>query len=277
MEEVKTVEEVQVTEEAQKPKKEKKKKNAVTGRIFFKQVTLTIKDGEQAVDIQCIRLKGDEKMGMGDEITVRGELRNRNGVLEFGNGCTFVKTAEHQEVDSKVVADLQNLPEGEAYANGFCALTGVVTNIVKMPNETPQKTTYYIGALTMFVAAVFYLLMSDLAFNNTADNLIIATLLSFGSAILFFLSANFGEKPIVMYLLKGLGIALGIGFVVYLHLFQGTEYYLGKLDEFDRAGPNGVSSLVKTQITMIVTLVLSYISVVAQVANTVLVAVIKED
>ncbi|MCH5153099.1 MAG: hypothetical protein J1F68_03995 [Clostridiales bacterium] len=276
MEEVKQVEEVQVTEEAQKPKKEKKK--AVTGKVFFKKVTITVKDKDKSLDIQCIRLKGDEKLEMGEEITVRGELRNRAGVLEFGNGCTFIKVAEHKEVDPEVVSALQNLPEGEAYANGFCAMTGVVTDIVKMPNETPQKLTLFIGALTMFVAAVFYLLMADLAFNNTASRLIVSVLLSFGSAILFFLSANFNEKPAIMYLFKALGIALGIGFVVYIHLFQTMDtYYLGKLDEFRKAGVAKAKELAMSEATMIVTLVLSYVSVVAQVANTVLVAVIKED
>ena len=273
MEEVK--EELQVADvKAEKPKKQKK---AVTGRIFYKKVTVEIQANGESVTVDCIRLKGDAKLELGKQITVRGELRKRNGVLEFSNGCTFVKGNE-QEVGSEVVAALKNLQEGEVFANGFCALTGTVTVIEKMPNELPHNVTLYIGALTMFVAAVFFMLMSDLSFNNTSSRLIVATLLSFGSAILFFLSASFNERPTIMYLFKGLGLALAIGFVVYLHLFQAFDsYYLGKLDEFQKAGIAGKSGLAKTQATVIVTLILSYIALVAQVANTVLVAVIKED
>ena len=273
--EVEQIQTVEVKEEVNKPKKQKKK--AVTGKIFYKKVVVAIKADEESVTVECIRLKGDEKLSLGEQITVRGELRRRNGMLVFGNGCTFVKSDE-QAMDAEVVTALNNLPEGEAYANGFCALTGVIEVIEKQRSELPQKITLYVGALTMFVAAVFFMLMSDLAFNNTSSRLIVAVLLSFGSAILFFLSASYSEKPKIMFLLKGIGVALAVGFVLYLHLFLAFDsYYLGKLDEFEKAGESGVDSLAKTQATVIVTLVLSYLAFVAQVANTVIVAVIKED
>lgn len=276
MEEVK--EEMQAAEvKTQKPQKPKKQKKAVTGKIFYKKVTVEIQADGESVTVDCIRLKGDVKLEVDKPITVRGELRNRNGALEFSNGCTFIKGNE-QAPDAETVAALKNLPEGEVFANGFCALTGTVTAIEKMPNELPQKLTLYIGALTVFVAAVFFMLMADLSFNNTSSRLIIATLLSFGSAILFFLSASFNERPKLRYLFKGLGLALALGFVVYLHLFQAFDsYYLGKLDEFRKAGVSGESSLAKTQATVIVTLILSYIGLVAQVANTVIEAVVKEN
>lgn len=272
MEEVKKeLQEVDV--KAEKPKKQK---NAVTGKIFYKKVTVEVKANGESVMLDCIRLKGDEKLEVGKKITVRGELRKRNGVLEFGNGCTFVKGNE-QEVEADVVTALKNLSEGEVFANGFCALMGTVTVIEKMPNELPQKISLYVGALTMFVAAVFYMLMADLSFNNTADRLIVAVLLSFGSAILFFLSANFHEKPKIMFLFKGIGLALAIGFIVYLHLFQNSEYYLGVLDKLRKAGLAKAKELVMSQATIVVALIFGYISLVAQCVNTVLVAVVKEN
>ena len=281
MEEVKIAEEVQVVEaeETKKPKKEKKekKKNAVTGKVFYKQVTVAIGNDEDNVVVQCIRLKGDEKLEKGDDIIVRGELRKRTDVLEFGNGCTFIKDENHTETDSEVVSTLKNLAENELYADGFCALTGKVTAIEKIPNETPQKTTYFIGSIAMFIVGVLYLLMADLTFKNTADRLIIAVLLSFGSAILFFLSSNFNEKPKIMYLFKGLGVALAIGFVVYIHIFSGSEFYLGVLDKFRKAGISGESDLIASQATIVVTLILGYVSIVGQCANTVLEAVIKQN
>ena len=106
--------------------------------------------------------------------------------------------------------------------------------------------------------------MSDLSFKNTADRLIISVLLAFGSAILFFLSVNFTEKPVVMWIFKGLGLALGIGFIVYLHIFQQSETFDAILEVFRRKGISGESELLMSQITMIVTLALGYISVAGQ-------------
>ena len=267
--------ELQVSDtKTEKPTKQKK---AVAGKIFYKKVTVEIQAGDQSVTVECIRLKGDEKLEVGKQVTVRGELKRRNDVLEFGKGCTFVRS-NGQQVEADVLTALKNLPEGEVFANGFCALTGTVTVIEKMPNELPQKLTLFVGSLTMLVAALFFMLMADLSFNNTSSSLIIATVLSFGGAILFFLSANYDEKPKVMYLLKALGILLSVGFILYLHLFMNfNAYYLGKLDEFTKKGVSGVADLAKSKATMIVTLILSYVAIVAQAANTVLVATFKEE
>lgn len=247
-------------------------------KIIYKKVTIAIENGDDSVSIQCIRLKGDEKLEMGEKVTVRGELKRRDSKLEFGNGCEYVKATDAPAADASVISALRDLPEGEVFANGFCAMTGVVTGIVKVPNDKPQKITYLIGALAMFFAAVFYMVMTDLTFNNTASKLIVSVLLSFGSAILFFLSSSFSEKPVIMFLLKGIGVALAVGFILYVHLFQAYDpYYLGKIDEFEKAGAAGTGSLVKTQVTMIITLVCSYIAFVAQAANTALVAIFKEE
>ncbi len=245
-------------------------------QIIYKKVTIAIGSSDDNVSIQCIRLKGGEKLETGQQVTVRGELKRRDSKLEFGNGCTFVKSEDGQVADPSVVSSLRELPEGAFYAEGFCALTGTVTVIEKVQNDAPQKITYLIGVLAMFVAAVFYMLMSDLSFYNTADRLIVSVLLAFGSAIFFFLSVNFAEKPAVMWIFKGLGLAMGIGFVIYVHLFQHSEFYLNVLDTFEKKGISGEADLVNSRMTMIVTLVLSYIAIAAQAANIVLVAVVKE-
>lgn len=246
-------------------------------KVIYKKVTIAIVENDDKVLIQCIHLKGDEKLETGDTVTVRGELRRRNDVLEFSNGCTFIKAEEAAAEQTGVVDNLRNMAEGQLYADGFTALTGSVTVIEKVPNDKPQKITHYVGALTMFVVGVLYMLLSDLTFNNTADRLIISTLLSFGSAIVFFLSANYADRRILTFILKVLGILLGIGFVVYIHYFQNTEYFLGVLEDFRKKGISGQSDLVTSQLTIILTLVLGYISLAGMIANTVLVAVIKED
>lgn len=247
-------------------------------QTIYKKVTLTLPSKDGDVTIQCLRIKSDNRLTLGEDIVVRGELKNRNGTLEFGTGCTCIKAINQPAVDEETLQAVRALPEGEAYANGFCAMTGKVEEIVAVPNDKPQKVTLFVGALTMFVAAVFYMIMSDLIFKNTSTMLIIATLLSFGSAILFFLSANFGEKKVIMYLLKAIGMLLGVGFIIYLHLVMTLDpYYLGKLEEFKAQGISGTTSLALTQVTVIATLALSYVAVVVQVVNTVIVALTKEE
>ena len=110
-------------------------------KIIYKKVTLLVGSNDDSVSIHCIRLKGDEKLETGEQITVRGELKRRDSKLEFGNGCSFVKDAEGQAADQSVVDALRDLPEGAFYVEGFCALTGVVSVIEKVQNDAPQKTT----------------------------------------------------------------------------------------------------------------------------------------
>ena len=247
-------------------------------KVVYKKVNIVIEDNEANLAVQCVRIKGDFELSVGDQITVSGELKRNKGALEFGTGCTFVAADEDRTImDENAIGTLKDLQEGDVYQHGMSAVTGKVENVVKVKSEAPQNITFYIGALTMFVAAVFYMLMADLSFNNTSDRLIIAVLLSFGSAILFFLSVNYGEKPVIMYLLKGLGVALAIGFVVYMHLFSQSEFFLGVLEKLQKAGLSKAKELAVSHATIIITLVLGYVSIVAQAANIVVVATLKED
>ena len=179
--------------------------------------------------------------------------------------------------EAEVLQVLRELNDGDKYGKDNVKLSGEVTAIEKAPSELPQKLTLFTGVLAMFIAGVAYLFMSDLSFKNTAEWLIIATLLSLGGAILFILSANYGEKPIAMYLLKGFGLLLSVGFVLYIHLFMAmNEYYLSQLDAFIKKGIAGEKSLFLSLLTMGLTLALSYVAIVGQVANIVVTAVIKD-
>ena len=255
-----------------------KKAKATNKKVVYKKVTMVIEDHAANLAVQCVRIKGDFELSPGDQITVSGELKINKGILEFGTGCTFLKADDDRPImDEGALDTLKNLQEGDVYMNGMCAVSGRVESIQKVKSEAPQNITFYIGALAMFVAAVFYMLMADLSFNNTSDRLIVAVLLSFGSAILFFLSVNYGEKPVIMYLLKGLGVALAIGFVVYIHLFSQSEFFLGVLEKLQKAGLSKAKELAMSHATIIITLVLGYISIVAQAANIAVVATLKED
>ena len=256
-----------------------KKAKATNKKVVYKKVTMVIEDHAANLAVQCVRIKGDFELSPGDQITVSGELKKNKGMLEFGTGCTFLKAAEDRpKMDEEALDTLKFLQEGDVYQHGMSAVSGKVETVEKVQSEAPQKISHYVGSLTMFVAAVFYMLMSDLSFNNTADRLIIAVLLSFGSAILFFLSANYGEKPVLMYVFKEVAKFLAVGFVVYIHFFMRSKYYLvDVIETLEKAGLSKVKELAMTRATMIISLVLGYVSIVAQSANTVIVATTKDE
>lgn len=259
--------------------KAKKKAKATNKKVIYKKVVIVVEDHAANLAVQCVRIKGDFELSVGDQITVSGELKKNKGMLEFGTGCTYVKVADDRpKMSEEAVDTLKYLQEGDVYQHGMSAVSGRVETVEKVKSDAPQKISHYVGALTMFVAAVFYMLMSDLTFNNTADRLIIAVLLSFGSAILFFLSSNLNEKPVLMFLFKEIAKFLAVGFVVYIHFFMKSQYYLvDVIEKMEKAGLSKVKELVMTRATMVISLVLGYVSIVAQSANTILVATLKED
>lgn len=54
-------------------------------------VTITVDGTEKDLTIQCFRMKGEgaDKIGVGDTITVSGEIVNYNGTIEFNTGCAL--------------------------------------------------------------------------------------------------------------------------------------------------------------------------------------------
>ena len=253
-------------------------------KTLYKKITITVKHDDGDVVIDCLRVKGDKKLAVGNMVDVIGELSKVNGVLQFDRGCEAITNAEAILPTAEVLQALRELADGDKYGKDNVKMSGEVTEIVKAVSDIPHKITLYSGVLSMFVAGVFYLFMSDLSFGNTAEWLILATVLSLGAAILFVLSANYPDKKAVVYSLKVCGLILSVGFVLYLHLFMGSETYLAALDKFQKAlnsvqanGMTGAQSILMSSCTMIVALVLSYVAIAAQVSNVVVTAVIKDE
>ena len=246
-------------------------------KTLYKQITIFIKDGEDNISIKCLGVSGEAKLAVGDLINVSGALTRSNGALQFGRGCTCVKATVQSETDAELVDAVKNLAEGQTLNDGTTTITGTVSIIEKATTDLPQKITNYIGAFVMLLTGVAYMIMSDVYFNNTSDRLIVAVLLSFGSAALFFASATFNEKPVLRYIFKGCGLALAIGFVVYIHLFSVSEWYLAVLEKLRGFGLKKATEYMMSKVTIIMALVLGYISIVAQASNVVVEAVIKDD
>lgn len=66
----------------------------------YKNVTVTIEiEGFETKPIKCYRLKGTsaDQIGVGDEITVTGTIKNHYGTVEFDSGCTFTNWVDNEE------------------------------------------------------------------------------------------------------------------------------------------------------------------------------------
>lgn len=146
-----------------------------------------------------------------------------------------------------------------------------------MIKSLSKTITFYVGVLLMFLGGIFFIIISDLTFKNNAGNLIVAVLLCFGSAIVFFFSNNFVEKPVVMYVMKGIGLALAVGLIIYYHLFQGSEFYVAAIEKLRQYGVSKAADYNAAKASIPVVLAFSYVSMAAQAANIVLTAVFKDD
>ena len=90
-------------------------------------------------------------------------------------------------------------------------------------NKVLEKTkliSYIVGASLAAVAGIYFLVISDLGLKNKATWLMISVLLSFGSSIAFFFSETRRDKPILVFFLKGVGLLLAVGFLIYLFKFE---------------------------------------------------------
>ena len=137
----------------------------------------------------------------------------------------------------------------------------------------------------MFVGGIIFVLMSDLTYltaftddgNAPSIYLIATVLLAFGSAVIFFFANNYVEKPWAMYLMKGIGLALGVGLIIYYHWFSGCKDYINAMNKLQNYGLAKASVYAASKACIIITLILAYIAVVVQAVNIVLTATLNED
>lgn len=90
--------------------------------------------------------------------------------------------------------------------------------------STIKLISLIVGGVTIFVAGLIFVVITDLKLKNTSTWLFISIIFSFGSGIANMLSDNIKEKPIPYYILKGLGVLLAIGYLVFLSVFAGSDF-----------------------------------------------------
>lgn len=136
-----------------------------------------------------------------------------------------------------------------------------------MDKELLKKIPYYVGMGLAFVVGLLFAVLGDLKLNSSSFWLIGGVLLTFGGVACLFLSDNFKEKKVVMWILKGVGLAMicaFIGYAVGFHNAMAVKW--AQKPKF----------LVHNDPILIVMLVFSCLSVVAQIIDIVFTAVIKE-
>lgn len=132
----------------------------------YKNLTVTIVVGDmEDKPMTCYRLKGTnaENLGVGDEITVTGCIKNHKGTIEFDSGCTFKNWVDNSEsgneggnqggneggdgeTSENAVLDLMgnaNLVNGSAQQNVFAANGITFTNDkAASTSDLTVQTTY---------------------------------------------------------------------------------------------------------------------------------------
>ena len=134
------------------------------------------------------------------------------------------------------------------------------------------------GVFTM-LSCVIFVFATDLFATNNSIWLLCGSLLGFGAGILAMLSELNKENKILTYSLKGVAMALMIGFVVFLTFFEKSPIVTG-LDETDKFlsliivklfnkqdGYTGFECLKAINVSMVITYVLSSIGIAIQVFN----------
>lgn len=92
-----------------------------------------------------------------------------------------------------------------------------------------KQISLFSGGGLVFLAGLFYVLMTDLKMKNSATWLFIGVILALGSSILFLLSENAKEKKVPYLIMKASSVLLAIGFVVFLFAFKHTDVATSKL------------------------------------------------
>lgn len=137
-----------------------------------------------------------------------------------------------------------------------------------MVKELLKKISFFVSVGLIFVVGLLFIILGDLILNSGSPWLIGAVIIAFGSAACFIVGEIYRERKVVLWVLKGVGLALAIAFIGYCvgFYFVMARAYAAKLDKF--AGNTAIF------ITM---MVLSSLAVVAQVTDIVFTAVLKEE
>ena len=113
----------------------------------YKNITVTIQVGDMSDNlIQCFRMTGEgaDKLAEGDEITVKGLLKNYKGTIEFDKGCQFLGLGE--QIDQSAVVNAAYKLEDGLSMPSASVLKGKIVKI-----DTPYNDEYKNITVTIVV------------------------------------------------------------------------------------------------------------------------------
>lgn len=148
-----------------------------------------------------------------------------------------------------------------------------------------NKLSFFIGGILIFATGMLYVLIADLGLKVRAVWLLIASLLSIGSAACFLLSERLQDNRTWFILIKSIAAFLCLAFIIFIIIYLHsalTSQVTANSNEFK----NNIFALkkifkdeerTKTLLAGILPIVLGSISLVCQVGNIVLTVTDKQD
>ena len=88
-----------------------------------------------------------------------------------------------------------------------------------MDQNKIKAITLGVGGLSIIVSGLLYVLFTDLYLLNGASWLFIAIFLAFGGGFCTLFSESLKHKPVWFYVLKGLGVACSISFLIVVFVY----------------------------------------------------------
>lgn len=83
-----------------------------------------------------------------------------------------------------------------------------------MTQSLVKKILLSVGGALILGIGLMYILITDLYLKNTANWLFLSIFTAFGSGACIFLSESIKHKPIIYYIIKGLGVVFAIAFII---------------------------------------------------------------
>lgn len=147
------------------------------------------------------------------------------------------------------------------------------------------KITFFVGGLLIVATGMLFILLADLELKIRSTWLFIAILFSIGSAVCALLSDKLQDKKQKQIILKSLGIAFAVCFVVTLFVFMNqalASTVEANSDEFNK-NLLALARIIKDEdrsklrVISIIPAVLGIIATLFQAANLTLTVVFKND
>lgn len=91
-----------------------------------------------------------------------------------------------------------------------------------------------LGGLLVLAGGLLFLLVADVSIHLGSFDLFLVIFTAIAGGILFLVAEYLKDRPIPFYILKGLGIVLSIGFIVYLFIFTATNVTFAKINAFPK-------------------------------------------